>query len=326
MLIIEKALESWYIQYHRPLVFRQNREPYRIWISEIMAQQTQIDTLIPYYIKWMDIFKSIEEVANANETDLLKTWEGLGYYSRVRNIQKAAKQIQSDFNHEFPKNREEIIKLSGVGPYTASAIASICFDEKCAAIDGNVKRVFARLFMLDSEAKEFMGTIESKIVEMMENVKPHILTQAIMELGALICNKQAKCEICPLNKHCLAYTHNQVQNYPTVKAKLKQNIEHKSVVLLINSNQEIAFTLAHKDSLMKGYYRLPEISQTQLDLNTLKKDMSLTHTFSHKIWEVDFYQLEVNEEHPQLEWFSKDKIKEIPVITLHRKYLDFKAL
>ncbi len=320
----ENLLKNWYLENHRTLPFRENREPYRIWISEIMAQQTQIDTLIPYYNAWMTKFKTIDDVANASEEEILKAWEGLGYYSRARNLQKAAKTIQNDFKSQFPKSRNEIIKLSGIGPYTASAIASICFDEKCAAIDGNVKRVFARLFLLDSEAKDFESIIEKKIIKWMDEVEPHILTQAIMECGALICNKKALCETCPLKINCLAYQSDKVNEYPKVKAKIKQKVEHKSVILLKNKNQQIALTLNHKDSLMKGYYRLPEINQTNLELNQLKKDKRLTHVFSHKIWEVDFYELDIYES-SEFEWFDQDQINELPIITLHRKYLDSKS-
>ncbi len=321
---IEKHLEKWYLENQRPLIFRENREPYRIWVSEIMAQQTQIDTLIPYYINWMNQFKSIDDVANAKEEDILKAWEGLGYYSRARNLQKAAKDIQANHQSKFPQTRDEIIKLAGIGPYTASAIASICFDEKCAAIDGNVKRVLARLFMLDSEGKTFMSEIDNTIIKWMDQVKPHILTQAIMELGALICNKKAQCDICPLNKDCLAYKNDKVNDYPKVKTKLKQKHEHKSVLYLINKDKKIALTLDHYDSLMKGYYRLPEVQQTAIDIKKIKKDTQLTHVFSHKIWDVDFYQLEVSEDY-NFEWFDESEIKDLPIITLHRKYLDSKS-
>ena len=319
----EILLKDWYLNMHRKLIFRENREPYRIWISEIMAQQTQIDTLIPYYKAWMDKFKTIDDVANASEEEILKAWEGLGYYSRARNLQKAAKIIQTNYQSQFPQTRNEIIKLSGIGPYTASAIASICFDEKCAAIDGNVKRVFARLFTLDSEAKDFEAIIEKTIIEWMEFVEPHILTQAIMECGALICSKKADCLNCPLKDNCIAYQSNQVELYPKVKQKIKQKSEHKSVILLKHKDK-IALTLNHLDSLMKGYYRLPEIKQTNLNIKTLKKDKSLTHVFSHKIWEVDFYEFEINEEN-DFEWFDKDQVQDLPIITLHRKYLDSKS-
>lgn len=320
---IEKQLEEWYVKHHRPLIFRENRDPYRIWISEIMAQQTQIDTLIPYFQRWMNQFSNIDEVANAKEEEILKAWEGLGYYSRARNLQKAARTIQTNYASKFPTKREDIINLAGIGPYTASAIASICFDEKCAAIDGNVKRVFSRLFMLD-EDKAFIPFIETTIVQWMDIVKPHLLTQAIMELGALICNKKAQCEICPLKNHCLSYKNKVVSEYPKVKAKTKQKLEHKSVLYLKNKQNQIALTLNHNDSLMKGFYRLPESNQTNISLDSLKKDKSLTHVFSHKIWEVDFYDLEVSEDY-NLEWFEKEELKDLPIITLHRKYLDSKS-
>lgn len=319
-------LKDWYQKNHRKLSFRENRDPYRIWISEIMAQQTQIDTLLPYYDRWMNQFKSIESITLVDEETLLKAWEGLGYYSRVRNIKKAAHIIQENYHGIFPHTRDEILKLPGIGPYTASAIASICFDEKCAAIDGNVKRVFSRLFKLDSMSKTFESFIHQQIIEWMNEVEPYILTQALMEWGAIICTKQAKCLTCPLQNQCLAYQHQVVDDYPKAKEKMKQKLEYKEVLLLRNKKNQIALTLTHLDSLMKGYYRLPELIQIHQDLTDLKKDKHMSHVFSHKIWEVDFYELEINETQDDLVWINLDELKNLPIITLHRKYLDSKSL
>lgn len=319
-------LQDWYIENHRDLPFRKNRDPYRVWISEIMAQQTQIDTLIPYYNNWLLKFDSIQAIAQAKEEDILKAWEGLGYYSRARNLRKAAKMIMDDFNGTFPSTESEILSLKGIGPYTAAAIASICFDEKCAAIDGNVKRVISRLYMKDNEVKTFVPFVKEKIEIWMNDVKPHILTQAIMELGALVCTKQAKCEICPVKENCLAYQNDCIEAYPISKKQLIKKIEHKSVILYKNKKNQFALTNTHLDTLMKGYYRLPEAQQLNIDISKLKKDRSLSHVFSHKRWDVDFYIIEEDIKNAELLWVSQSDLSHYPIITLHRKYLNSKTL
>ena len=157
-------LVHWYNSNKRDLPFRVNQDPYRVWISEIMAQQTQIDTLLPYYERWMNQYPSLNDLYIAEEEDLYRLWEGLGYYSRVRNIHKAALQIKVEHASIFPNTKESIQTLAGIGDYTAAAIASICFNEKQAAIDGNVKRVMSRLFLLDETSlkKDFNKQIKDK--------------------------------------------------------------------------------------------------------------------------------------------------------------------
>lgn len=317
-------LVNWYIQNKRNLAFRMNQDPYRVWISEIMAQQTQIDTLIPYYERWMNQYPSLSDLFVAEEEDLYRLWEGLGYYSRVRNIQKAAQQIKDEHASSFPNTKESIQTLAGIGDYTAAAIASICFNEKQAAIDGNVKRVMSRLFLLDETIlkKEFILQIKHRIETWMEEVNPGDLTQALMELGALVCSKQARCEQCPVNAHCMAKQNNVVDDYPKAAKQLTKQNEQIDVVLLINDQREFALTLDHTDSLMQGYYRLPTLSRS--NIIEYKKDATLKHVFSHKIWEVNFHIAKA-ERTDDFKWVSYDASLDLPIITLHRKWLKQKA-
>ncbi len=317
-------LVNWYNQNKRNLAFRLNQDPYRVWISEIMAQQTQIDTLIPYYERWMHQYPILSDLFVAEEEDLYRLWEGLGYYSRVRNIQKAALQIKNEYASIFPNTKDAIQTLPGIGDYTAAAIASICFNEKQAAIDGNVKRVMSRLFLWDETIlrKEFNKQIKNKIETWMNDVNPGDLTQALMELGALICTKQAKCEHCPLKPHCLALQNNVVDAYPKAAKQLTKQTEQIDVVLLINKNNEFALTLDHSDSLMQGYYRLPSLKQ--VNITDAKKDGTLRHVFSHKIWEVNFYIAKVKQNH-DFKLVNYDESLKLPIITLHRKWLKQKS-
>ena len=317
-------LVHWYNSNKRDLPFRVNQDPYRVWISEIMAQQTQIDTLIPYYERWMNQYPSLNDLYIAEEEDLYRLWEGLGYYSRVRNIHKAALQIKEKHASIFPNTKESIQTLAGIGDYTAAAIASICFNEKQAAIDGNVKRVMSRLFLLDETSlkKDFNKQIKDKIETWMDDVNPGDLTQALMELGALVCTKQAKCEQCPLKTHCLALQNDVVHAYPKAAKQLTKQTEQIDVVLLLNENNEFALSLNHTDSLMQGYYRLPTLSQVKNI--EYEKDVTLKHVFSHKIWEVNFHIAKAT----QIEgfkWVSYAESLKLPIITLHRKWLKQKA-
>lgn len=317
-------LVQWYKQNKRDLAFRANQDPYRIWISEIMAQQTQIDTLLPYYERWMHRYPDLKALFVAEEEDLYRLWEGLGYYSRVKNIQKAAQQIRNDHQSTFPKTKEAIQTLAGIGDYTAAAIASICFNEKQAAIDGNVKRVMSRLFLLDETIlkKSFTSQIKVKIETWMEDVNPGDLTQALMELGALVCTKQARCEQCPVNSYCLAKQNDVVNDYPKAAKPLAKQSEKIEVVLMLNDKHEFALTMDHSDSLMQGYYRLPTLKQAHV--TDTKKDVTLRHVFSHKIWEVSF-NIAQGTHSEAFKWVSYEESLKLPIITLHRKWLKQKA-
>ena len=323
---IEHKLVQWYLENKRELPFRKNQDPYRVWISEIMAQQTQIDTLIPYYERWMNQYPTLDDLSIAEDEDLYRLWEGLGYYSRVRNIKKAAIMINQDFNNTFPKSKSEIESLPGIGDYTSSAIASICFNEKVAAIDGNVKRVMSRLYTLDenSDKKYFYTFVKTQIEEWMHHVEPTHLTQALMELGALICNKPAKCELCPLQTYCEAFKTQTVGDYPKPTKQLTKKEENIDIVLCMNQNNQFALTLDHSDKLMNGYYRLPRLDQfNQIDIIF---DKSIKHVFSHKIWNVNFYISETNEINPNFIWVTKKESETLPIITVHRNYLKEKFI
>lgn len=324
---IEHKLVQWYLENKRDLPFRKNKDPYRVWISEIMAQQTQIDTLLPYYNRWMSQYPTLDELIVSDDDDLYRLWEGLGYYSRVRNIKKASLILANEYNLNFPTQKKDIERLPGIGDYTSSAIASICFNEKTAAIDGNVKRVMSRLFMLDEQAnkKEFTPKVKSIIESWMENVEPTHLTQALMELGALICNKPAKCEVCPLIKDCKAYLSNTVNDYPKATKQLDKKEEILDIVLCINSKNQFALTLDHTDKLMHGYYRLPRIDQINPHLN-LSIDKTVKHVFSHKIWSINFYVYTIDEELTPFTWVTKKESESLPIITVHRNYLKEKFL
>lgn len=323
---IEHKLVQWYLEHKRELPFRVNQDPYRVWISEIMAQQTQIDTLIPYYERWMSKYPTLNDLVISEDDDLYKLWEGLGYYSRVRNIKKASILLANEFNLSFPTNKKDIETLPGIGDYTSSAIASICFNEKTAAIDGNVKRVISRLFCIEESdnKKLFYNFTKTTIESWMNNVQPTHLTQALMELGALICNKPAKCEICPLNNDCKAYITDTVKLYPIANKQLVKKEENIDVLFIVNEENKFALTLEHNDKLMNGYYRLPRVDQIE-NIN-ITFDKTIKHVFSHKIWNINFYKSITNTINDNFIWVTKKESETLPIITAHRNYLKEKFL
>ena len=317
---IKQKLIQWYLLNQRSLPFRDSRNPYHIWISEIMAQQTQIDTMIPYYLRWIEQFPTIESVALAQESEILKAWEGLGYYRRARFIHASAKKLVRDFNSVIPDNYDDIRSLPGIGDYTAGAIFSIAFNKPVLAVDGNVIRVVTRLFGIDEDPskKSTLDGIKDRLSPFLDNENNFILTQAWMELGALVCTpKNPKCLECPLNKECFAYANSMQASLPKVSKKKKVKEEHYDV-FINTSKDSILMSLDDTDGLMTGMYRLP---QTIQQIREQTPDYTVKHVFSHKIWKLKVYlnQIDLNHE----DWISLkiDELKNVPIITAHKKII-----
>ena len=318
---IKNKLIQWYLLNQRSLPFRDSRNPYHIWISEIMAQQTQIDTMIPYYLRWIEQFPTIESVALAQESEILKAWEGLGYYRRARFIHAAAKRIIKEFGSIFPDNYDDIRSLPGIGDYTAGAIISIAFNKPVLAVDGNVIRVVTRLYGIDDDSskKSTIDDIKARIIPYLDNKNNYILTQAWMELGALVCTpKSPKCLDCPLNKECFAYANNMQSSFPKTTKKGKVKDEYYDV--FINTfESKILMSLDDSDGLMTGLYRLPQIKQ---QIRELTPDYTVKHVFSHKVWNLNIYLNRIDLV-PE-DWISLeiDELKNVPIITAHKKIIN----
>lgn len=266
---------QWYEQEKRNLPWRYNRDPYRIWISEIMLQQTRVDTVIDYFYRFMEWFPTIEELATAPEEKLLKAWEGLGYYSRARNIQAAAKQIMSEFDGKMPQTPEEISSLKGIGPYTTGAIASIAFGLPEPAVDGNVMRVVSRLFCIEADiAKASSRKIfDEAMRKIIDETYPGEFNQAMMDLGSAICTPTSpKCEACPIQAFCLANKRGIQTSFPvkTKKAKPK-NVYYISAAL---QNHSGAYYFEERDSqkLLANMWTFPMVKVTQEEYERLKKE------------------------------------------------------
>ncbi|EMF0359425.1 A/G-specific adenine glycosylase [Enterococcus faecium] len=265
---------QWYEQEKRNLPWRYNRDPYRIWISEIMLQQTRVDTVIDYFYRFMEWFPTIEELAAAPEEKLLKAWEGLGYYSRARNIQAAAKQIMSEFDGKMPQTPEEISSLKGIGPYTTGAIASIAFGLPEPAVDGNVMRVVSRLFCIEADiAKASSRKIfDEAMRKIIDETYPGEFNQAMMDLGSAICTPTSpKCEACPIQAFCLANKRGIQTSFPVKTKKAKPKDVYYISAALQNHSGAYYFEERDSQKLLANMWTFPMVEVTQEEYERLKK-------------------------------------------------------
>lgn len=342
---IVKPLLAWYDKGHRPLPWRENKDAYRIWVSEIMLQQTRVEAVIPYYLRFLQNFPDIASLAAAPEDLLLKCWEGLGYYSRVRNMQKAAVTVMEEYNGQMPATWEELQKLSGIGSYTAGAVASIAFCQPVPAVDGNVLRILSRLRM-DGEYITLPAVkkrVESELLTVMPKDRPGDFNQAMMELGATVCipNGEPKCSVCPWNIFCLSRENNCTGEYPKREEKKKRKIENKTV-LILKEGENIAIEKRPPKGLLAGLYQFPlleghrkeeevidHLKESGMQSVRIEKLPASTHIFTHKEWHMIAYAVRVDEleEHKMqenLQFIHPEKIqKEYPIPSAFAAYTDY---
>jgi len=250
----------WYEENKRSLPWRKTSDAYKVWLSEIIMQQTRIEQGLPYYLKFIDAFPQIKYLAEADEQQVLKLWEGLGYYSRARNLHKTAQIIIEQYNSKFPDSYTELLKLKGVGPYTAAAIASIVFNEPIAAIDGNVLRVVSRLFLIEEpvDRSSTVNSIRSILQEFITKEDPGTFNQAMMELGALICTpKKPNCDACPVSVHCLGFENGVQDKLPVKVGKIKVKQEYFNYLIPdLDGKTEIS---KRNSGIWTGLYQFPLI-------------------------------------------------------------------
>jgi len=301
---------EWYGANARELPWRENKDPYRIWVSEIMLQQTRVEAVKPYFMRFMERFPTVEALADGQEEDLLKNWEGLGYYNRVRNMNKAAIRVRDLYGGRMPVKYDLLIELPGIGPYTAGAIASIAGNEKVPAVDGNVLRVVTRLKGDFSNISEpaTLKAIRSELQECMPE-NPGTFNQALMELGATVClpNGEPKCDICPWTGSCLAKKQGLVDRIP-VKSKAKQRTVEERTLLLLSGTAGIALHKRPSKGLLAGMYEPPVMEGTYDEEEVLAYAKELgyhplqitrvedhVHIFTHKEWHMRAYRLRIDE-------------------------------
>ncbi|MGX7013361.1 A/G-specific adenine glycosylase [Vagococcus silagei] len=272
---LAQDLVIWYDEEKRLLPWRENTDPYRVWVSEIMLQQTQVVTVIPYFLRFLDWFPTIKDLAEAPEARILKAWEGLGYYSRVRNMQIAAQQIMTEFNGEMSSDLTDILTLKGIGPYTGGAIASISFNRVEPAIDGNVMRVYSRLYCLsDDIAKpKSRKVFDAKVRATMSSERPGDFNQALMDLGATVCTPKApKCEECPLQKYCESYQKGTMLDYPVKSKKQKAVPKYYLALAMENKQHEYYFKQRPDEGLLRKMWTFPLVEVTKKEYETYLKN------------------------------------------------------
>jgi A/G-specific adenine glycosylase len=328
------TLINWYESNKRDLPWRNTIDPYKIWISEIILQQTRVKQGLPYYNKFVTTFPSIKDLANANEEEVLKLWQGLGYYSRARNMHKSAKYIQNELNGVFPTNYIDIKKLKGVGEYTAAAISSFCFKEKKAVLDGNVYRLLSRFFGIETPIDSSKG--KKEFTELLEHListdKPDIFNQSIMEFGAIQCTpKSPNCSVCHWQEKCVANNTNKVHFLPIKSKKIKQRIRYFNYIVYKKDKNYFIQKRTKKD-IWENMYEFPlletkaeitDLPMKQIEngyINSIKK---FTHLLSHQKIFVTFWviHLEKYVNSNQYVVVNKNTINDYPFPKIVENYI-----
>ncbi|WGH74689.1 A/G-specific adenine glycosylase [Tenacibaculum tangerinum] len=265
-MVLAKQLIYWYLKNKRELPWRKTKNPYHIWLSEIMLQQTRVAQGLPYFLAFTKEFPTVFDLAKANESKVLKLWQGLGYYSRARNLHFTAKYVAEELNGVFPKTYKELLTLKGVGDYTASAIASICYNEPVAVVDGNVYRVLSRFFGIDTPINSNKGVKEFKELAqtLIDTSQPGVYNQAIMDFGALHCKPQNPlCHECPLADSCVALAKNQVKNLPVKEKTIKIKKRYFNYIVPVTPQNETVLEERKGKGIWQGLYQFPLIETTK---------------------------------------------------------------
>lgn len=306
----ENLLE-WFAQNARILPWREEPAPYRVWISEIMLQQTRVAAVMPYFERFMNRLPDIRSLAEVDEEQLLKLWEGLGYYNRARNLKKAAQEIMERYHGTMPQEYEALLGLSGIGPYTAGAITSIAFNKPYVAVDGNVIRVFSRIMMEEGLVNEpaVKNRIDEIAMQCLPKEHPGAYNQALMELGATVClpNGAPKCEECPVRSLCQAFEQGRQLDYPRKAAKAARKIVDKTI-LVIQDAERLAIQKRPDKGLLAGMYEFPSIdgicsedevlayiSQLGFQPLHIRRLCDSKHIFTHREWHMTGYAVRVDE-------------------------------
>ena len=321
---LPERLLPWYDTHRRCLPWREDREPYHIWVSEIMLQQTRVEAVKGYYARFLDALPSVEALAGCDDDRLHKLWEGLGYYSRVRNLKKAARLLMEQYGGAFPRDYRAIRSLPGIGDYTAGAICSIAFDLPTPAVDGNVLRLIARL--TDDHRSVDTPDIKREVRDALASVYPARagdFTQALMELGATLCgpNRPPECAACPARAFCLGCRNKTAPALPVRSPKREKRREEKTVFIL-SCNGSYALEKRPARGLLAGLWQFPNVpgflsteaalqtlSQMGLQPRELRMELSRRHIFTHIQWDMKGIYIEVAEPGGDFQWLTSEQIQ-----------------
>jgi A/G-specific adenine glycosylase len=333
-------IKDWYRLNKRRLPWRLTKDPFKIWLSEIILQQTKVEQGLSYYLKFTNRFKTAEDLAKTTEQEVLNLWQGLGYYSRARNLHFTAKTVVNEHKGKFPKTYTELLKLKGVGSYTAAAIASFCFDEPVAVVDGNVYRVLSRVFDLEiaidsSEGKKYFFELAQNLIDKED---PALFNQAIMEFGALQCvPKNPNCEICPLDSICLSKSNGTWMNRP-VKSK-KTSVKHRFFHFLIFQNDQTTYLQKRSEKdIWQNLFQFPLIETDEnSEINNFenytphtpsKISAEIVHVLSHQKIHARFYHFNHLPSKIDTDWMAvkMTEIQDYPIPRLIDRYLEIESL
>ena len=342
--VIPKLL-TWYELEKRELPWRDTLNPYYIWVSEIILQQTRVNQGLPYYFKFVDKFPKIYDLAVADEEEVLKIWQGLGYYSRARNMQKAANVVINDLDGKFPENFTSIKKLPGVGDYTAAAIASFAFEEPVPVVDGNVKRVFARFLGINEniQSGKFQTAVFAHLSGVIPKRKPSIFNQAMMELGALVCTpKKPDCENCPIAEYCIAKSKNLQNELPVIIKKTKVQKRTIHYLFIKDKEQNCSIQKRPTNSIWGGLYEFPNFEKNSIsfpyelldivefkcavEVKVPEKPLGMTtHKLSHQSINAILWFLEVEQivENQSNKCVRIANLNNFPIHKLMLKFVDW---
>ena len=323
----QKALIEWYLREKRDLPWRRTTDPYSIWVSEVMLQQTRVDTVIPYYERFISKFPTLADLAKAPEEDVLKMWEGLGYYSRGRNLQAGVREVVELYGSEIPRNRQGISKLKGVGPYTAGAVLSIAFGVPEHAVDGNVMRVISRLLLIEEDIAipKTKKIFESVIMELIDKEDPSSFNQGLMELGATICTPNPKCLLCPVRDFCEAFHEGRQNELPVKSKKTKMKTVPMQVFAIRNLKGEWLMKQRPEKGLLANMWDFPMVENDLNDVEDvisihfgmkverLKPLLDFNHIFSHLTWVMTSYIALTDDVAPEgYTFFSPGEVDGLP--------------
>lgn len=330
-------LLDWFDKNKREMPWRRTSDPYSIWVSEVMLQQTQVDTVIPYYERFMERFPTVVDLAEASLEEVYNYWQGLGYYRRAQNLHKGAKVVVSEYGGVFPRDPKEVKKIPGIGPYTMGAVLSIAFRIPLPAVDGNVMRILSRQFLIEEDISiaKNRKVFEEKVMELMPS-DPNRFNQGLMELGALICTpKNPKCDICPIQPICEAYACDRVSELPIKKQKVKV-VARDYRILLIEKDGEYWMEKRPSEGLLANLWGFPMIEEEDWQALYEGKEKifpldKVTHVFTHRRWEmlpiiIDWseevealFELEEDENH---HFISLEDMEDLPIGTAFMKVIE----
>lgn len=333
-----ERVRLWFEQEKRSFPWREKPSPYAVWVSEVMLQQTQASVVVPYFQRWMARFPTIASLAKTDYSEVIKLWEGLGYYSRARHLHEAAQQIVENHRGELPRDRDSLAKIKGIGPYTQGAILSFAFHQKAAAVDGNVLRVIARYFLVEEEIESAKAQIAELVGSILPDREPWVVMEGLIELGAQICRKKPLCDECPLKGSCLAKLHKQTEILPLRKKREKITLLQRAVAILFCGDEMLLGRVEGK-KVMAGLYEFPYIeiahaADAEKHAEKLVREWNMkgkcvgsltpvSHSFTRysarlypTLWRVERKMAVDN-----FAWIKRDKVAALPFSSGHKKLL-----